>query len=192
MNAIAQHVPAGSRLRLALSTGSWPLLWPAPEEATLTLDLAASRLELTVLPSGFEQAPPKDFTPAEVPPPPDLTWLRPFARQRRFIRDVASGRVELVLDKDDGAYRIAGHGMEVDARGSERQWITDGDPLSGGGEVVWRIEQRRGDWDVAIEARTTVTADGDSFQIEAAVRAEEGGEEAFSRTYSRRVPRHLA
>ncbi len=30
MNAVAQTVPAGHGLRLALSTGSWPLLWPAP------------------------------------------------------------------------------------------------------------------------------------------------------------------
>ena len=163
MNAIAQRVPAGSRLRLALSTGSWPLLWPAPAETTLALDPAASHLELPILPADLDQPTPADFAPSEIPPPPKLTWLRPFARRRRFVRDVASGRIELILDKDDGAFRVESHGMEVDAQGSERQWITDGDALSGGGEVTWRIVQRRGDWDVAIEARTTVTADGESF-----------------------------
>jgi hypothetical protein len=192
MNAIAQHVPAGSRLRLALSTGSWPLLWPAPEEATLTLDLAQSRLELPILPSEVGLEPPAEFPAAEVPPPPDLAWLRPFQRRRRFVRDVATGRVELILDKDDGAYRIESHGMEVDAQGSERQWITDGDPLSGGGEVVWRIAQKRGDWDVAVEATTTVTADAGTFLVEASVRAEEAGKEVFARNYSRRLPRVLA
>jgi uncharacterized protein len=192
MNAIAQRVPAGARLRLALSTGSWPLLWPAPEEAALTLDPAASRLELPVLPADAARTAPADFAPAEVPPPPDLAWLRPFARRRRFVRDVASGRVELILDKDDGAYRVESHGMEVDAQGTERQWITDGDPLAGGGEVVWRIAQRRADWDVAVEARTTVTADAGSFRIEAVIRAEEAGEEVFTRKLSRQVPRLLA
>ena len=97
----------------------------------------------------------------------------------------------MILDKDDGAFRVESHGMEVDAQGSERQWITDGDALSGGGEVTWRIVQRRGDWDVAIEARTTVTADGESFLIEADLRAEEAGEEIYSRQLSRRLPRVL-
>jgi len=191
MNAIAQRVAAGSRLRLALSTGSWPLLWPAPEEAALTLDLAASGLDLPVLPGDARLDPPAAFAAAEVPPPPEVTWLRAFARQRRFVRDVATGRVELILDKDDGAYRIESHGMEVDAKGSERQWITDGDPLSGGGEVVWRLALRRGGWEVAVEARTTVTASAETFLVEAALTAEEGGKEVFSQDYKRTIPRVL-
>ena len=134
---------------------------------------------------------PSDFPAAEVPPPPALTWLRPFGRVRRFERDLASERVELVLEKDDGAFRIDGHGMEVDAQGSERQWITNGDPLSGGGEVSWRIAQRRDDWNVAIEATTTVTADAESFLVEADIVVVEAGEEVYSRHLSRRIPRHL-
>lgn len=191
LNAIAQTLAKGSRLRIALSTGSWPLLWPAPVEATVNVDLSASRLDLPVWPDGAGASPP-DFPAAEVPPPPSLTWLRAFGRARRFERDLASGRVELILEKDDGAYRIDGHGMEVDAQGSERQWITDGDPLSGGGEVSWRIAQRRGDWDVAIEATTTVTADAESFLVEAGIRAEEAGDEVYNRHLSRRIPRVLA
>ncbi len=192
MNAIAQTFAKGSRLRLALSTGSWPLLWPAPAEATVYLDLSAGELDLPVWPDGAGESALPDFAPAEIPPPPALTWLREFGRVRRFDRDLASGRVELVLDKDDGAYRIDRHGMEVDAQGSERQWISDGDPLSGGGEVSWRIAQRRGDWDVAIEATTTVTADAESFLVEADIRAEEAGAEIYSRQLSRRIPRVLA
>ena len=192
MNAIAQRVPAGHRLRLALSTGSWPLLWPAPAEATLTLDLAASSLDLPILPGDVALRSPPEFAASEIPPAPDLTWLRQFGRHRRFERDVASGQVELILEKDDGAYRINAHGMEVDARGLERQWVTDGDPLSSGGEVTWWLAQRRDDWDVAIEARTTVTSDAESFRIEAVIRAHEAGEEVFSRTLTRKVPRVLA
>ena len=67
MNAIAQRVPAGSRLRLALSTGSWPLLWPAPAETTLALDPAASHLELPILPADLDQPTPADFAPSEIP-----------------------------------------------------------------------------------------------------------------------------
>ncbi|MEM7123675.1 MAG: CocE/NonD family hydrolase [Pseudomonadota bacterium] len=191
LNAIAQSFAQGSRLRIALSTGSWPLLWPAPAEATVCVDLSGSQLDLPVWPEGAG-ATPAPFPAAEVPPPPALTWLRAFGRVRRFERDLASGRVELILEKDDGAYRIDDHAMEVDAQGSERQWITDGEPLSGGGEVSWRIAQRRGDWDIAIEAATTVTADADGFLVEADIVAEEAGERVYDRHLSRRIPRQLA
>ena len=37
LDAIAQRVPAGHRLRVALSTSYWPWVWPAAEPVTLTL-----------------------------------------------------------------------------------------------------------------------------------------------------------
>ena len=43
------EIPAGHKLRLAVSTAYFPLIWPAPKNAKLTLDLASSYL--TILPS---------------------------------------------------------------------------------------------------------------------------------------------
>ena len=37
LNDIAQAFPAGHRIRLALATSHWPIAWPSPEMATLTL-----------------------------------------------------------------------------------------------------------------------------------------------------------
>ena len=48
MNDIAHAFPAGHRIRLAISTCYWPLAWPAPEAATLTLTTGASTLTLPV------------------------------------------------------------------------------------------------------------------------------------------------
>jgi len=191
MNAIAQIVPAGARLRLALTTGSWPLLWPAPACATLTLDGAGCSLELPV-----RDARPSDdalppFEPAEIPQPSEVTWLRSFARIRRFETELASQRTELVLEKDDGAYRIVDHGMEVDQLGEERQAIVEGDPLSNRGEVTWRIAQSRGDWNVAVAATTTVTCDATAFHVTARITAEEGGETIHERLLERTIPRDL-
>ncbi len=191
MNAIAQTVPAGHRLRLALANGSWPLLWPAPECATLTIDGAASALFLPVRGARARDAGLADFGAAEIPEPPSLEWLRPFGRTRRIVTDLALGRTELVLDKDDGAYRIPGHGMEVDQLGWERQSIVEGDPLSNRGEVRWRIAQSRGDWRVAVEATTMIACDAECFVVEMTVRATEAGDEVFTDTRSRRIPRDL-
>ena len=43
LDGIAQAIPAGHRLRLALSPAYWPWLWPAPEPVTLAVHTAAER-----------------------------------------------------------------------------------------------------------------------------------------------------
>ena len=43
LNEIAQTVPAGHRLRLAVSTSYWPIAWPSPELATVTIDPSQDR-----------------------------------------------------------------------------------------------------------------------------------------------------
>ena len=190
MNAIAQRLPAGHRLRLALAGGSWPLLWPVPRPATLAIDCAAARLELPLCGAGAPENLP-DFEAAEIPPPATIAWLRPFSRRRRFVADLAGDRCELLLDKDDGAFRIESHGMEIDQTGRETQSIVEGDPLSNRGEVFWRIAQRRGAWRTQVEAKTTLRCDGERFRLEARLVAREGAGVFFRRRWRRAIRRDL-
>ena len=44
MNGNAYRFAKGSRIRLALSTGMWPIAWPAPEPVELTLYTGSSHL----------------------------------------------------------------------------------------------------------------------------------------------------
>ena len=44
LNDVAHAFPAGHRIRLALSTTYWPIAWPSPEAATVTVSTAGSRL----------------------------------------------------------------------------------------------------------------------------------------------------
>ena len=46
LNEIAETVPAGHRLRLAVSSNYWPIAWPSPEPVTLTIDPSHSLVEL--------------------------------------------------------------------------------------------------------------------------------------------------
>ncbi|HEX6844555.1 MAG TPA: CocE/NonD family hydrolase, partial [Actinomycetota bacterium] len=51
LDVLGQAVPAGHRLRLALSTTYWPWLWPSPEIATITIEAGeGSWLELPTRP----------------------------------------------------------------------------------------------------------------------------------------------
>ena len=48
LNDIAHCFPVGHRLRIAIATAYWPLVWPAPEPVTLGIYTGASALELPV------------------------------------------------------------------------------------------------------------------------------------------------
>ncbi len=189
MNAVAGIVQAGHRLRLALSCGSWPLLWPAPEMARLEIDCTASALILPLRAIGEEDRVLGDFAGAEIPGPADITWLRPFSRSRHFVTDLESDTTTLVLEKDDGAYRIASHGMVVEQSGTERQSIREGEPLTSRGESRWTIGLSRGAWQTSIEAVTTIACDADNFLVEARITASEGSETVFSKDWKRTIPR---
>ncbi|WP_324652158.1 CocE/NonD family hydrolase C-terminal non-catalytic domain-containing protein [Georgenia sp. H159] len=42
LNGIANSFPQGHRLRLSISTSYWPLVWPAPEAATVTVRMGSA------------------------------------------------------------------------------------------------------------------------------------------------------
>ena len=46
LNDIAHAFEAGNRIRVALSTTYWPMVWPSPEPVTLTVHTAGSLLDL--------------------------------------------------------------------------------------------------------------------------------------------------
>ena len=78
----------GHRLRLAISTAYWPLIWPAPERATLTLRLPATlTLPARVAPAGEAAVafPPRE-TAADVAEDQARRWPRRAARRFRSRR----------------------------------------------------------------------------------------------------------
>ncbi len=62
---IAHHFPAGHRIAVSLSTTYWPIAWPSPDLATLTVTLGTSHLTLPVRPPRAERRP---TAPLRCPP----------------------------------------------------------------------------------------------------------------------------
>ena len=66
---IAHRLHPGERLRIAISEGLWPLVWPSPEPVELTLQPEKCRLSLPVrAPSAGEPAMPIAVTPIPTDP----------------------------------------------------------------------------------------------------------------------------
>ncbi len=193
----AAQVPAGDRLRLALSTGYWPQVWPAPWPVRLTVFPAASRLAMPLRPPRWEAA-LRPLPPPETAGGPAVTDLDPETSHRSVRRDGHGGLVHRVVTGADRAgdgvamSRLDGHGLEVGHGVWETYRIRDDDPLSADAEVVQRTVLRRRGWEVRTETRSRLTADAASFRLRSELRAEEAGGEVVERRWESRVPRDLA
>lgn len=193
LNDVVQRVPAGNRLRLSIATQAWPLIWPAPDRMTLTVDVNASSLSVPVFQRDLDAIPEPVFEQPAMPPPLDVTWLRPVNRERKIEHDVVTGKTSRIYQKDDGAYRIEEHGLEIDSVSTQNYWIT-GDNSSdnagdAGGEFTTRLITRRGDWETLLECSIVQTASRHAFNLSGQLNAYENGEKIYTRDLNTTISR---
>jgi predicted acyl esterase len=86
LGAIAYVVPAGHRLRLAVSPTYWPWAWPSPEPVTLTVVAGPGPpLDLPLrTPPGTEEPLAPHFSQPEAAPSPPYVVLEPVGRSVRW------------------------------------------------------------------------------------------------------------
>jgi uncharacterized protein len=189
---IAQQFPAGHAIRLALSTSYWPLAWPAPRPARLTVYPGRSRLILPVRePRPAEEATLPAFAEPEGAPPMAKTLIQPTQETWQVIRDLANDQATLEVIHDEGRYRLDDIDLEIAARVTERYRYAYGSYDSVSGWTEWQRSFKRGDWEVHTLTRTLMTSDADSFRIRATLDAWEGDTRVFARTWDETIPRDL-
>jgi hypothetical protein len=185
----AAHVFApGQRLRISVSTCYWPMIWPSPEAATLTISAGKSQVDLPVLPSDRIRAHP-DFPPAEHATPLARTTLAPGSETREVHYDVATDRTVVRNSRNDGCARIDDTGTTVAYRKVKQFAIARNDPLTAETEVSVSTHFRRADWDARLETRIRMTADRTHFIFHADVDAFADGQRCFSRSFDHRIAR---
>ncbi len=189
LNDLGERVAAGHRMRLALSTGYWPMVWPSPEPVTLQVIAHESRLELPARATQPADATLAPFPPPEMARPFDLTRTRQGRREREVHEDATSGATTFTIHRDRGAVHLHGIDLFVDGGATERFSIVEGDPLSAKAEVTWRHHMKRGDWDIRTESRTVLTASKDAFHLRAWLDAFEGETRVFAKNWSFDIPR---
>lgn len=182
LDHLAHRLAPGHRLRLALSTGCWPFLWPLPERATLTLTEGA--LEVPILTDAPDWTPPRP----EPLPEPRQSVVRPGRWSRKATVDPLTGRHVLTIVEDTGD-TAEPHGLTHGERVSERWEIAADDPLSARATITWDQRLSRGGWSVQTLAETEMTGNATHLRMTARVSAWEGTEKVFEREESVEVPR---
>ncbi|MFE5703705.1 CocE/NonD family hydrolase [Rhodococcus koreensis] len=192
LNAMAQAVPPGHRLRVALSTSYWPLVWPPPEPVRLSVFTGTSRLVLPVRPiGGREEVPLRPFGDPEGAAPIPVSQLVAGDERWTVSRDLVRYTSALEVVKDLGVIRFDDNGLEVARRAYERySWVGD-DFGSVRGETEWTVTFERDDWKASTTTRTVLTSSATDFHIHAELHAYEGGRTVAGHEWDRTVPRDL-
>ncbi len=180
----AHRFAAGSRIRAALSESLWPLVWPSPRNATLTVDLSEARLALPVrAPAQVEADMPIPMAPpqaskAEDWPVMDITETGGAARVAETWPVSSDALAEI-------GETVSGGGPNVVLA------MTAGDPSS----CAWRarasVRFQRPGWDVWLESEVSVTADADYFHVSERLTARLNDEAVADVRDSQAIPRLL-
>jgi putative CocE/NonD family hydrolase len=189
MKHVAQSFAAAHRLRLALSTSYFPMIWTPPEPVTMTLHTGGSYLELPLRTPSELDGSLQAFGPPRAAAPPDIEVLEAPDQHQRVVADAGTGRVELQIGDGHGRVHFADTDLTLADQGHERFSVTGEDPDSTCGETEWRFHLSRGDWSVRTHTQTVLTSDAGSFHISARLRAWEGETLFEDLTWEETIPR---
>lgn len=192
MDDIAHHFPKGHRLAVALSTAYYPLVWPSPELATLTVKCGDSWLELPVRQPRETDKNLRAFeSPEEAQDTPTIAHPTPEAPRRRITRDLLSGHITVDYPRWNAATEMPDIEQTHVSSGICRHEITDGDPLSALTFTESRVEIRRTDSTIEHHSIGTLTCDAKDFIVRMQLRISENGTEIFARDWDERIPRDM-
>jgi hypothetical protein len=190
LNLMAYRLPAGHRWRVGISPTNMRHAWPSPKVVKLSL-LAGQGCQLKLPERPFQPTddalPP--FPPAEIAPPEPVEHLRPDERRQTIERDVVNGTTSFTIYQDSGRIRYSKHGLELDDISTHTITVRDDEPLSMEQTVTYRLEYKRGDWQVVMETASKLTADTDHFYISNTLDAYEGPVRVFTKAWTKKISR---
>jgi predicted acyl esterase len=182
----------GHRIRLAISTAYWPLIWPAPEHATLTIKLPG-KLTLPVRPIRQDE-PAITFAPRETAADTPKSKLGAGRVERRASFDLGRNfaTYETIAEGGlfgEGAYRYDEIDTSISHDLKRRFSIAADDPLSARYELEQSYDMGREGWRIRIETRLVLSATRTHFHIEAELKAYENGAPAHTRAFAETIAR---
>jgi len=166
LNHAGSAWPTGHRVRLAVSTSYWPMIWPSPRRATV--QIFAGTLELPQRPPGAADASLSAFPEVETATPEKPTLVH---------RDGV--RIEHIerLGLDSGTQYQSEYPIEED------------DPLSAVAELRNTQTLTRGEWRIRVDTHLRLSCVDQAFRLEASLRAFDGAEEVCRREWNRIIAR---
>ncbi len=194
LDDVAYRFRAGHRIRVALSTDYWPMVWPSPEPVTITVGAGGgpSTLDLPIRPARDEDAALPDLGEPTWGPPEPATQLRAGRWGREIRTDAMTGETSVTNVVEGPLMRLDAHGGALALTGFDRVSITGDDPATNRAESRRRFEIVHGDRTVAVAADVALSCTIDTFALAVRMTALEDSSEVWSQAWDIAIPRdHL-
>jgi uncharacterized protein len=166
LNDAGSAIPAGHKVRLAVSTTYWPMIWPSPAKATLTIFGGALDL------------------PQRSPQATDAT-LMPFAEPESAPPE----KPTIIRRGDVRIERIDRIGLELSTQVKSQYHVEENDPLSAVAELRHTQTMSRDAWQIRIETQMRLSSTDSAFLLQTGLRAWEGANEVCRRQWDRSISR---
>ena len=187
MNHIAYSLPAGHRLRLALATTYWPMLWPEPRKAIVELNLKDCHIRIPARP--IRAIDEDAFPPPPMTVDPMRERLSPEIRTTVTARPSPDGSVVSETQDNFGLSVNPATGLTTGSSVHQKFSIIPDDPLSAVAQAEWIQIIERSEWKVRTETSTRMSCDSENFYIEATLTAFEQDDVLFERSWADKIPR---
>lgn len=195
LNDIAHAFPPGHRIRVAVSTAYWPIIWPSAAACCLRIVSGESRLTLPVRPPRDEDASLPPFEAPAMAARPAVKRVHHHDFVRKLAVDLVTNRFHYELNGSEFDDASLVHFEDIDLRVgytiSKFFEIGEDDPLSAAQTMQQRATLTRGDWRVTVRIEMTQTASADAFHLRGRLEADEGPERFLEREFDVSVPRRL-
>ncbi|GAB5468354.1 MAG: CocE/NonD family hydrolase [Rhodospirillales bacterium] len=187
LGAAAHRFAAGHRIRLALSTSYWPLLWPARAPVSLDLEAEGSHLDLPLLPATAE--PWARFGPADGAEPQPRSQLAPASGTRRVTRDIAEQSSSYQVSDRAAHTRKLADGLETWGETTRRYSVADADPAAASMEIDRKLGVGRpGCW-LSTRVQVSFAGEPEAFRSQVKLSVWENDDLLLEREIERRSPR---
>jgi hypothetical protein len=169
LNDTGSVFPPGHKVRLAISTAYWPMIWPSPE--TATVQILAGTLDLPQRSANAADAKLSPFPEPETASPEKPTIIH---------RDGV--RIE----------RIDRIGLESGIQYKTDYHVEENDPLSAVAELRQTQTLSRNEWQIRVETQMRLSSSRNAFLLQGSLRAFEGANEVCRRDWDRTIPRDFS
>jgi hypothetical protein len=166
LNDAGSVFPPGHKVRLAISTAYWPMIWPSPETATVLI--FAGTLDLPQRSPNVADARLSPF-----PEPETAAPEKPTISRRDGVRVEHIDRI----------------GLELGTQYKSEYHVEENDPLSAVAELRNTQTVSRDEWQIRVETQLRMSSTRTAFLLQGSLRAFEGANEVCRRDWDRSVPR---
>ena len=189
LKSVAYRFRKGHRIRLAISTNYWPMVWPSPKRETVTLFTGSAKLELptttgieiTKLDDPFEQAEGAPELPVRIDSPESMAMNIKY--------DVVARETKLAYQTDNGVTYYPDIDLSTQGTADNHYIIRDDEPTSAKVKMYRTSRIFRQDWSASTIEQLQLTCEAKAFHVWAKLEAFDTGDRIFSREWNEQIPR---